>query len=97
MYIHAYQSYVWNSAASERIRLFGLNPVNGDLVYQNGVAIHLNDENIKNYTIEDIILPLPGYSVIYPKNQSKHLLSKSLTPVQFISKQLVSFPSLRLL
>jgi tRNA pseudouridine13 synthase len=32
MYVHAYQSYLWNSAATERIRLYGLAVVPGDLV-----------------------------------------------------------------
>lgn len=32
MYGHAYQSYIWNTVASRRIELFGLNVVAGDLV-----------------------------------------------------------------
>lgn len=38
MYIHSYQSYVWNSMVSRRIELYGLKPVPGDLVLKGGTT-----------------------------------------------------------
>jgi tRNA pseudouridine13 synthase len=45
MYVHAYQSYMWNKAASERVRRHGLSrPVAGDLIV---------DESMLQYAGED--------------------------------------------
>jgi len=45
MYIHAYQSYVWNAIVSERLRVHGSDrPVLGDLVFEK------EDDNVKMST-----------------------------------------------
>ncbi|BDD57494.1 hypothetical protein MPDQ_000249 [Monascus purpureus] len=113
MYVHAYQSLVWNSAVSERWRLYGDKVVEGDLVIINehkekeqdpdnatsdqttidadGEVIILpqaNDSAVAaddiftraraltaaeaasgKYTIFDIVLPLPGFDILYPANK----------------------------
>ncbi|EED22330.1 pseudouridine synthase TruD/Pus7, putative [Talaromyces stipitatus ATCC 10500] len=108
MYVHAYQSFVWNIAAGERWRLYGDKVVEGDLIISNqerwqGTAAQdgvidadgeviveaqaqdranaLDDVFIRarplsaeeaasgKYTIFDVVLPLPGYDVVYPANQ----------------------------
>ncbi|XP_057962932.1 multisubstrate pseudouridine synthase 7 isoform X2 [Malania oleifera] len=113
MYVHSYQSYLWNHAASLRVKKYGFDRVVvGDLVYCKGdssekvtgvadseceddsfndandcshleeiaetdfheeknvsvKAVNAEDLATGNYTIEDVILPLPGSRVIYPMN-----------------------------
>ncbi|KAF9872638.1 pseudouridine synthase [Colletotrichum karsti] len=45
MYLHAYQSYVWNHAASHRWRLYGDKVVEGDLVFTQSQAEAENDDD----------------------------------------------------
>ncbi|XP_059916356.1 pseudouridylate synthase 7 homolog [Gadus macrocephalus] len=68
MYIHSYQSVVWNTMVSRRIEAFGLNAVEGDLVLKGGTAHMLSAEEAKGLSIHDIVMPLPGYDVIYPSH-----------------------------
>lgn len=74
MYLHAYQSFIWNEATSKRVSSLGLKPCRGDLVMieSTGKVIKLTDENLGQYGIEDVVLPLPGYDVLYPDNSSKN-------------------------
>ena len=109
MYVHAYQSMVWNVAASERWKRFGDTVIEGDLVLidehadktetvikkedvdEDGEAIvhpsaddratdpddvftrarALSKEEAESgsYTIFDIVLPTPGYDILYPANE----------------------------
>ncbi|KAH7321647.1 pseudouridine synthase [Rhexocercosporidium sp. MPI-PUGE-AT-0058] len=104
MYVHAYQSLVWNFVASERWSRYGSNVIEGDLVLVSSttatevkdevdesgeVVVHaaLDDSSLTRddvyerarpltaeeatsgqFTIFDIVLPLPGFDVEYPAN-----------------------------
>uniref|UniRef100_A0A8C5SCQ6 Pseudouridylate synthase 7 homolog n=1 Tax=Laticauda laticaudata TaxID=8630 RepID=A0A8C5SCQ6_LATLA len=69
MYIHSYQSYVWNNMVSQRIEEYGLRAVPGDLVLKGGTAVHIEEVDVDNYTIHEVVMPLPGFDVIYPKHK----------------------------
>ncbi|KAI9820532.1 MAG: hypothetical protein M1832_003723 [Thelocarpon impressellum] len=108
MYVHAYQSLVWNVVAGERWRRFGSHVVAGDLVLVNEhkdegtemvvdevdesgeVVVHpavddataakddrferaraLTQEEVgsNKYSIFDVVLPTPGFDVLYPANE----------------------------
>uniref|UniRef100_A0A4W4GTY2 Pseudouridylate synthase 7 homolog n=1 Tax=Electrophorus electricus TaxID=8005 RepID=A0A4W4GTY2_ELEEL len=61
MYIHSYQSFVWNTMVSRRVEAYGLKAVEGDLMLKGGMAEEL--------TILDVVMPLPGFDVIYPTHE----------------------------
>lgn len=98
IYVHGYQSWVWNYATSKRWELFGSNVVEGDLVLMDKGSGH-EDTNLVDqdgevvvnprqidkfqcarpldavdiqsgcFSINDIVLPLPGWDIVYPSNQ----------------------------
>ena len=106
LYLHSYQSIVWNIVASERWKTFGSSVVEGDLVLireqgneepvnnqatdadgeiivrpaEDDQSTSLDDQherarpltaeeaNSGKYSISDVVLPLPGYDVVYPQN-----------------------------
>ncbi|XP_008277123.1 pseudouridylate synthase PUS7L [Stegastes partitus] len=83
-YPHAYCSRVWNEAVAHRLATLGHSVRQGDLVWmreeQNKVEdsgetsaaqIHVvTDEEEKGevYTLEQVLLPMPGNTVKYPEN-----------------------------
>ncbi|XP_055011844.1 pseudouridylate synthase 7 homolog, partial [Boleophthalmus pectinirostris] len=68
MYIHSYQSVLWNTMVSRRIEAFGLKPVEGDLVLKGTTAHVLSAEEVATHSIHDVVMPLPGFDVIYPSH-----------------------------
>ncbi|KAI5465653.1 pseudouridine synthase [Mariannaea sp. PMI_226] len=99
MYLHAYQSFIWNHAASKRWELYGETVKEGDLVIAQAEATPLvagqdqDGDDIINpveddddaplrarpltaeeaasgrFTVYDVVLPTPGYDVVYPDNE----------------------------
>lgn len=69
MYIHSYQSFVWNTMVSRRVEAYGLKAVEGDLVLKGGTAHVLSAEEAQKESIHDVVMPLPGFDVIYPTHE----------------------------
>uniref|UniRef100_K3WGV5 TRUD domain-containing protein n=1 Tax=Globisporangium ultimum (strain ATCC 200006 / CBS 805.95 / DAOM BR144) TaxID=431595 RepID=K3WGV5_GLOUD len=82
MYMHAYQSYLFNRMASARLRLYGNKLVAGDLVRETpddedskaGAVVAISSEQAAKLNEEHehplklLVLPLAGSNVIYPAN-----------------------------
>ena len=106
MYVHAYQSMVWNTAAGKRWEMHGAKVVEGDLIIIGDKSKGGKDEEPEvdeagepivrpgaedsaaidgdftrarpvtkaevessKFDIFDVVLPLPGWDVVYPSNE----------------------------
>ena len=93
MYVHSFQSYVWNFMTTARMELFGKEkPVAGDLIVEKEVKDDqdtdvysaetkikiLEESDLSSYTIYDIVLPLPGMDSVYPKNRIGEMYQEML-------------------
>ena len=67
-FISAYQSYVWNKMVTERLERLGTRVVEGDLVQDEDGRVKRVTEDLSNWSIYNVVLPLPGYGVIFPAN-----------------------------
>jgi tRNA pseudouridine13 synthase len=90
LYLHAYQSYVWNAVATERVRKGPLHPIPGDMIFEERAAsgtddevpcpVHvlLDEEDIQTRRVqfEQLVLPLPGHQVQYPTNYSRDVYTE---------------------
>uniref|UniRef100_A0A8C6YB03 Pseudouridine synthase 7 n=1 Tax=Naja naja TaxID=35670 RepID=A0A8C6YB03_NAJNA len=91
MYIHSYQSYVWNNMVSQRIEEYGLRAVPGDLVLKGGTAVHIEEVDVDNYTIHDVVMPLPGFDVIYPKHKIGESYKEMLAINKYRKVELIEY------
>ena len=60
MYVHAYQSLVWNFASGERWRLFGDKVVDGDLVMVNEHKVKTSTATIDDVDADGEVVILPA-------------------------------------
>ncbi|XP_032132237.1 pseudouridylate synthase 7 homolog isoform X6 [Sapajus apella] len=78
MYIHSYQSYVWNNMVSKRIEDYGLKPVPGDLVLKGVREAYREMLTADNLDIDNMRHKIRDYSlsgayrkiIIRPQNVS---------------------------
>lgn len=73
-YINAYQSYIFNQVASQRIKLYGDTVIKGDIYFDTD-GDHCRDSvkivscnEVPPIEITQVVLPLPGHDVQYPVN-----------------------------
>ncbi|XP_069484117.1 pseudouridylate synthase PUS7L [Ambystoma mexicanum] len=90
-YVHAYCSRVWNEAVSYRLNTYGSKAVEGDLVLDDGNVdgktspsgkvhtVTAEEEASNMYTIHQVVLPMLGYSVVYPSNKVGQWYREKLT------------------
>jgi len=89
LYLHSYQSYLWNQLASFRIQEYGLRVVLGDLLLFTNTDVEetnikdlclevATSENISKATIFDVVIPTPGFATILPQNKIKNKLFELL-------------------
>ncbi|XP_053212957.1 pseudouridylate synthase 7 homolog [Panonychus citri] len=88
LYLHAYQSLLFNQMASFRIQRYGLKVVAGDLLISEKDKLDQTDKQIKprvatendvtTASIEDVVLPILGVSSILPENEVTTKLNELL-------------------
>jgi len=85
LYVHSYQSYIWNHHASVRIQKHGMKVYYGDIVVDpTGGLVIVNDSNINEFSIFDIVIPLQ--TTQQPSPYIKHILdADGITPEMFSS------------
>ncbi|KAH0803439.1 pseudouridylate synthase 7-like [Histomonas meleagridis] len=61
MYVHAYQSYLWNHILTQRWKKYGNEIVEGDYVQtKEGEIIQITNNNRNNFSIFDVVIKLPS-------------------------------------
>eukprot|EP01080_Neovahlkampfia_damariscottae_P001574 gene1574-12699_t len=71
MFLHSYQSLIWNKIVSKRIEKYGTKLIEGDIIEigNEKIKILTKEDSFEKYSIFDLVFPLPGCDVEFPKNE----------------------------
>ena len=90
-WVSGYQSLVFNLMATKRLELYGAKVVPGDLILMPGAAsvVEVTESTFGDFTLYDVVLPLPGFGIRYPSNDIGRLYEQTLLRdcVSFQSKE----------
>ncbi|ELP92654.1 tRNA pseudouridine synthase D, putative [Entamoeba invadens IP1] len=78
LYLHAYQSYIWNTVVSKRVEKYGEKVISGDLVQRGKTIIVVQSGEEDKYDIREVVIPLVGRGVQYPENETKQWMEDLL-------------------
>uniref|UniRef100_A0A915DEX0 TRUD domain-containing protein n=1 Tax=Ditylenchus dipsaci TaxID=166011 RepID=A0A915DEX0_9BILA len=65
LYVHAYQSLVFNKILTKRVQKYGTKVLEGDVLLSNGQKV----KSVETVKVEEIALPLPSFEANLPDNE----------------------------